>query len=281
LTGHHEGDSVVSGLQSRPQVCIDRTSHPNVAMDGLARGLLAEARSAKLISVYSWSYMPLSAFESYGFRRRELEGNVVLDLTKNLDVLFKEMEKKRRKIRAAIRNGIEIFPATTPEDAATFYRIYRAWRRTPRKMINGDELSWAVWEQRFLQPGNFRFFLARHSGKVIAGITLRFLPGGLVEYSNNSSLDEFLQLRPNDLLVWKAIEWARSQGFQRFSLGAAHRFLREFGGEVVSICRYRLDRSLFRQHDLREAARDNVRASFHKLPPSAQQTVRRLLGKDE
>jgi len=282
LTGLHEGDCVISGLQSRPQICIDRTADPTEAMGGLARGLLTESRSARLVSVYSWSCMPLDSFESYGFRRRELEGNVVLDLTRNSEVLFKELNKKRRtNIRSAIRNGIDVFPAATPEDTATFYHIYRAWRQTTRKTISGDEISWPVFEQRFQQPENFRFFLARHSGNVIAGITLRFFAGGLVEYSNNSSLDQFLNLRPNDLLVWRAIEWASSQGFQRFSLGGAHRFLREFGGEVVSIWRYRLDRTLLRQHDLQQAVQDAARSSFRKFPHPVQKTVRRLLGKKE
>lgn len=278
LTGLHEGDCVISGLPSRPQVCIDSRANAKDAMDGLARGLLVEACSAKLISVYTWSWIPLNPFESYGFCRRELEGNVVLDLTKDLTVLFDEMEKKRRKIRSAIRNGVDISPASTLADAAAFYNVYLTWRETERKTIRAEKLSWPVWERRFQQPENFRFFLARHSGNVIAGITLRFLAGGLVEYSNNSSLDQFLHLRPNDLLLWRAIEWAKGQGFQRFSLGASHRFLREFGGEVVSIWRYRLDRTWLKQHNLRDAVRDTARASFRKFPLSVQKTVRTLLG---
>jgi len=224
--------------------------------------------------------MPLDGFVLYGFRRRQLEGCVVLDLTKGPETLFKELNRKRRtNIRFAIRNGIEVFEAVKPSDAEMFYQIYLTWRQTERKTIKGEQIPWTVFEQRFRQRESFRFFLARYSGTVIAGVTLRFTPGGLVEYANNSSLDEFLHLKPNDLLVWRAIEWACGQGFHRFSLGGAHRFLTEFGGEVEPIWRYRLDRTLLRHHDVREATLDLARASFRKLPYPLKRTFRRILGK--
>jgi hypothetical protein len=281
LTGLNEGYQIVSGLQQRPQICVDTTADAIAAMSSLARGLLAEAGSAELVTVYSWSRMPMNEFESYGFRRRPFEGSVVLDLSKGPETLFKQLNKKRRtNIRFAIRNGVEVFQAISPQDVKIFYRIYLTWRQTERKTIEGEQILWPVFEQRFRQRESFRFFLARHSGKVIAGITLRFAPGGLIEYSNNSSLDEFLHLRPNDLLVWNAIEWACSEGFRRFSLGGVHRFLREFGGECDSICRYRLDRTMFRRHDLRQAAVDMGRDSLRKLPRPVERTIRGLLGKN-
>src|SRR5579864_8983557 len=71
LTGLHSGNHVTSGLQSRPQICVDRTANFNAALRSLAQGLLAEAGSAKLITIFSWSSLQLPVFESYHFRRRE------------------------------------------------------------------------------------------------------------------------------------------------------------------------------------------------------------------
>ncbi len=280
LTGLHEGTQVISGLQSRPQICVDKTANTETALGNLARGLLAEADKAKLVTVYSWSRMPLDAFESYGFRPRTFEGDIVLDLTKGPDTLFKQMNKKRQKLRNAMRNGVEIFQATTAEHAQMFYRIYLTWRQTERKTIEGEQIPLAVFEQRVRQRDSFRVFLARYSGQVIAGMTLRFAPEGLVECSNNSSLDDFLYLRPNDLLMWKAVEWACSAGFRRMSLGGAHRFLREFGGEVEPIRRYRLDRTMLRRHDLQEATLDLGRETVRQFPRPVQRAIRGLLGKN-
>jgi len=117
------------------------------------------------------------------------------------------------------------------------------------------------------------------SGQVVAGITLRFFPGGTVEYSSNSSLDAFLHLKPNDLLLWNAVEWACGEGFRRFSLGGAHRFLREFGGTVTPIYRYRLDRTFLRRHDLKENLMSWGRTKLRQMPAPLEIAVRKVAGK--
>lgn len=114
---------------------------------------------------------------------------------------------------------------------------------------------------------------------MIASSAVRFYPGGLVEAASNCSLDEYLHLHPNDLLLWKTMEWACVNGFPKISLGGAHPFLRKWGGIVVPIHRYRMDRTWLRRHDVRETVRDFGRKSLHRMPPPVEKAVRRLLGK--
>lgn len=282
LTGQHRRNEVLAGLRSRPQICVDPDDDANAALHSLAQGLLAEAGAKKLVTAYTWSSLPLDAFESYGFRRLKLEGNVVLDLTKGPQALFDELHASRRKgIRQAIRNGVEVSQADKPEDVETFHQLHLKWHETPRKTILSAVIPREVFEHRFRHPENSRFFFARHSGKVIAAIGLRFCPGGLVEFSEHSSLDEFLHLKPNDLLQWKCIEWACSAGFRLCSLGGRHTFHKRFGGTVVPVIRYCCDRTWFHHHDLYEAAMARARQRFHKLPPPAQSVFRRILGIEE
>ena len=269
LTGLHERDEVVSGLPSRPQLFFDPSADSQIVLDCLARGLLAEAGTADLATVYCWSWTPLIFPQRHGFLCREMEGNVVIELAHGPKALFIELDRKRRaNIRLANRNGLSIRQAATPEDLEEFYRVYLSWRKTKRKKIEGELIDRAVFEYRMRHPESFRIFLACHRGRILAGINLRFCPGGLVEYANNSSLEDFLHLRPNDFLVWSALEWACQQGFRRFSLGGSHQFLREFGGRIVPIWRFRVDRTLLRRHDLREAGVSVGRALLHKVSPS-------------
>jgi hypothetical protein len=282
LTGGYEGSHVTCGYTSRPQVCVDERRDQcgrESALSAFARGLLAEARGAELVSVYSWH--PLAALEVQGFRCRMAEGTVVLDLTQGPEELFRQLNKKRRNcIRAAQRNTeMEIIEPASQRDIDAFYGVYSAWYNGSRKKIDGEKLPAEVFRQRFALSDNFRIFLARLSGQVIAGITLRFFPGGLVEYANNSSLEEHLWMRPNDLLLWRAIEWACAEGFERFSLGGAHRFLREFGGTLTPIYRYRRDQTRWRQHDLRERIADHGRQTLRTMPKPVEKAVRRILGK--
>src|SRR5580700_2820885 len=280
VTGIHEGKELNCGKISRPQICIDKTAESAAVEAALLEGLLAEADHESLLNVYSWTL--LDWFPRFGFRHRLLEGDVALDLANGPDALFKQFhENRRRNIRAAVKNGVEVSQTSKREDLLEYYEVYVKWRQTERKKIVGELQSVESFMRARALTNNSRLFVARHSGKIIAGIILRFYPGGLLEFSSASCLDEFLNLRPNDLLHWRAIEWACAEGFQRYSLGGAHPFLRRFGATVVPIHRYRIDRTWVRRHDLREAVLEFGRRSLRRMPAPVEETVRRLVGKGE
>ena len=271
LTGLHVGKHVMCGLSTRPQISVDPSGDTAVILDTLAQGLLAEASSAELISVYTWSYLKLPPFSACGFQCRELQGNVVLDLTLGPDALFKQFAKdRRRNIRFAEKNGVVISEVTTPEDIADSYAVYSAWRETERKTIHNRKVSFEVFAKAASLTGNRLRLVARVGGKPVAINSFRFFPGGLFESSANSSLDEFIHLKPNDLLQWRGIEWACRHGLRRHSLGGSHQFLLRFGGTVVPVLRYRLDRTWLRRHDLRE-----------RVEGIGRRVVRKLAGKEK
>jgi hypothetical protein len=275
LTGLHQADEVICGLPSRPQVCIDRQLDISRAVEALSGGLLEEAGSAKLITVFAWT--PLDCVQHLNFRHRALEGNVVLDLTQGSKVLLSQChENRRRNIRHASRHGVEVFQACSEGDFRAYYDVYRRWRHTARKQIEGDLVPFDVLLTAYNLRDSRRLFLARHAGRIIAGTSIRFARGGLLEYAGNSSLDEYLHLRPNDLLEWKTIEWGCEEGFLRYSLGGAHPFLRKTGGTLVPIHRHRFDRTWFRHHDRLETAADFARRALRDVP-ALDKAVRRLM----
>jgi Acetyltransferase (GNAT) domain len=279
LTGFRLGRHVMCGLPSRPQICVDSIEDAELTVETLAQGLLAEADSAELVSVYTWASRELKPFSARGFRTRQLPGSVVLDLTHGAVAVFKQFSKdRRRNIRYAEKHGVEVSEATTPRDIVEAYAVYSAWRGTERKKVRGS-WSFESFEKTVTLRNNRRLFLARFEGKVIAINIFRFFPGGLFQSTANSSLDEFIYLKPNDLLQWKGIEWACSQGLRRHSLGGSHGFLLRFGGTVVPILRYRLDRTWLHRHDLRETVRAFGGRIYHKLQPFVEKAFPKLEGR--
>lgn len=278
LVGVHEGKTVTCGLPTRPQIQVDPTRNNTATIDALIRGLEEESRGSNLVSVYTWESATLQEEDIFGYRLKTLDGVPVLDLRQGPEALLRQCDKKRRNsIRYAIKNGVEVVTASTPEDYAAFYELYQDWcvaKRMPCYSYETEQLAFR--ETR----NNRRLFLAKYAGVVIAGSVFRFFPGGLIEYSRNSSRPGYLNLKPNDILVWRAIEWACKQGFVRLSMGGAHRFLREFGGSSVPIFRYRLDRTLLSRHDRKEALIDASRAYLKRLPPPWETRIRRILGKE-
>ncbi len=263
LTGVHEAKATTSGLPVRPQICLDRRTDKVAAGQALAKGLLEEAGSSEVIQICSWAWDPLAALDKLGFRFQHMDGPVVLDLTLPFDQLFAELDKKRRNnVRFAIKNGLEFSEISEEKDFLAYYEeVYCNWRNTPRKQVEGAETSWEGFARRFKLGGNRKLFVAKAQGKTVAGAFLRLQAGGLVEFAAGSSMDEFLHLKPNDFLQWKAIEWAHRIGFRNYSLGGSGQFHREFGGVIAPVNRYRADRTWLRQHDLK----DGVKALSKKI----------------
>jgi len=280
LTGLHSGKNATVGLPSRPQINVDPAANTAAAMEALAQGLLAETESAELVSVYTWSFLELPAFAAHGFQRQQAEKNVVLDLTKGADALFREFPKdRRRNIRFAEKNGVVISEIMTPQDVADGFAVQSAWRKTDRKVVHARKRSLEDYEKIVNVKGNRLLLLARVDGKAIAVNSFRYYPGGLFESSANSSLDEFIHLKPNDLLQWKGIEWACAHGLRRHSLGGSHPFLLRFGGTLIPVLRYRLDRTFLHRHDLRDTVQGVGRKIARKLPPFMEDGIRKLAGK--
>ena len=273
LSGIHEGEQLICGLMSRPQICFDKTVDVAAASEGLLGGLLAEAGSDKLITFYSW--VPLESLSKHGYRCKQEEGVVMLDLTNGPDELFKGFANTRRTdIRNAIKHGLEVVIASRRDEFRAYYEIYADWCQ--RKKITPS--SFEVVEEALRLP-NRRLFLARYDGKTIAATIIRFYPGAMIEYAANSSLVEYLKLRPNDLLQWRVVEWACGEGCKRYSLGGAHLFSRRMGGSIVPVYRYRADRTWLRSYEFREALGKAGRSIFRALPAGVKTQVRRALKK--
>ena len=260
LTGIHEGKHTVSGLSVRPQVAFRKGVDLARVADQLVAGVSAEGAKSELITVFAWS--PLPEFVSNKFQVKQEEGVVILDLALSLDVLRGNMAGNRKtNINFARKHGVEVRQAEKEEEFREYYAIYEKWCVKKKNAVTPYQL----WREGFALRGSRRLFLASAKGKIIAGTIIRFTPGGIAEYAANSSLDEYLNLKPNDLLMWRAIEWAHAEGLQKLDLGGAHMFLRKTGGKVVPTYRHRLDRSFLRRHDLRELTEAHARRLIRKV----------------
>jgi hypothetical protein len=264
LTGLHRSDRVQSGLSNRPQVAFSRHADRSLAMSNLIAGLLHEAGRAGLVDLFLWSDMV--GLVDDRFRQRPYRGVVMLDLSLGPDALFRKFSQTRRNsIRWAIKSGVSVDPAKGRDDISAYYGVYVDWapRRRALPIIGKEEFQ----EEFLATTRNRQLLLARYQGNVIAGVVLRFFPGSVAEYSAGSSLASALHLRPNDLLHWRAIEWAYAKGLTKYGLGGTHLFVQKFGGEVRPTSRHRLDRSLFRRHTINDWMAERVEEVRPFVPP--------------
>lgn len=279
LTGIHYTDRVQSGLTNRPQIAFSRQADRRRAMSNLVSGLLQEAGSAKLVDLFVWS--DTAGLVDARFRRRPYRGVVMLDLSQGPGALLRKFSQTRRNsIRWAVKHEVSVDFSRCREDVSAFYDVYADWARRRSLKVTAEG---KFQEEFFATTRNRRLLLARNKRQVIAGIILRFFPGGVMEFAGGSSLDGALYLRPNDLLHWRAIEWACAEGLTKYGLGATDLFLRRFGGEIVTTTRHRLDLSTFHRHtindwliDRREAVRPFMPERVVGLARSLQRHVRKF-----
>jgi hypothetical protein len=271
LTGVVLKGRVVSGLAVRPQAAFRCDTDKDQAFRCLLEGVLEMAPRAELTDIHVWQAVQTS---DTSFSVREASGAdriVMLDLKKGPEELFKEFaERRRSQIRRVVKQGlVTVKDLETEDELGQLYRIHCEW--TAGKGIDPDNEE----DFRSLIGAKYRkTLIALHDGKVIAGTYFRYFPKGVVEYAANNSLREFQRLHPNELLAWRAIEWACESGFKWFSMGASHPFLARFGGEIWSTWRYRKDNSFLRIHSNRERLSRLAIQTYSAIPESLKRGIR-------
>jgi hypothetical protein len=268
-----------AGLAVRPQVAFAKNADEMAGAQTLFDGLMSVAgNGGELITLHSMT--EIKAFEELGFSSQRAEGPmevVVLDLAEGSEALFKDFSQTRRSdIRKALReNKMEIGPLETMDELKQLHDIHLGWCEFKEIEPDSFDAFKTAWEQQ----DYLRILIAKTGDKVIAGSIFRFCDGGLVEYSANCSLPEFQGLRPNDVIVWKAIEWASENNFSYFSMGGSHLFLRRFGGSIWRSYQYRIDLTLFKKHLAKEAISNAAIKAYQSLSPSARKKIKKVLGR--
>lgn len=273
LTGVKANNKVAAGMAVRPQTVfregVDRVSAAAALVCGLASHA---AGSDELITFHSWE--PIDGLAAFGYTHEAATGAdrvVMLDLSKGSDALFKGFSERRRTdLRKTMKQGkLEVKLLETEAELAELYEIHKDWNERKGNVPDEREAFRAMLNSRHRAT-----FIAINEGKIVAGTYLRFCGGSVVEYAANNSLAEFQKLRANELLGWRAIEWACVNGFTKFSLGASHPFLARFGGDLFSSHRYQLDRTFFKRHVMRERAMRLVVRTYLSLPESVRTKIK-------
>lgn len=180
-----------------------------------------------------------------GFERKG-HYNVLIVLQKSVDELYKKVRKERRRhISQAERAGLR-FSEVFEKDS--IYSIVRLIKETYiRKHVPLSDASLFYNAARYM-PQNIRFFAVHKDDDIIAG-QVALCYNGLVYAWYTGSDEKSLNLRPNDLLMWRFIQWANENGYNSFDFGGGGEpgvpygvrdYKMTFGAELFDFGRYEL-----------------------------------------
>lgn len=219
----------------------------------LLSALVDECKDALYVRCYPTppQDFPAKAAESAGFVRKKWL-NVSLDLRgKSLEELEKGLRSdKKRGIKRAQRSGVEVEVGETAEDMDMFHGLLEDTANRRGFRLQDRSLFTAV--SKDLIPKKLaRVFLARMTDKTVAGRLILLFNGVATDWYA-AATDEANRLYANDLLVWKAIEWAVENEGTCYDLGGAGasideygvgQFKQRFGGTTVDTGTYTWTRS--------------------------------------
>ena len=174
----------------------------------------------------------------------QFRNTIHLDLARTDDDLLMAMSANtRRKIRAAHKKEVTIRAAGL-DDLSILYRLYQVTGQRDSFLIRPFDYYRRAW-QTFMRAGLAHAFIAEYQGKAIAQLIL-FHFGRKCWYFYGASSNEERNRMPNYALQWKAIQWAKSQGYAVYDMWGApdvfdesdrlwgvYRFKRGFRGQII------------------------------------------------
>jgi CelD/BcsL family acetyltransferase involved in cellulose biosynthesis len=174
-----------------------------------------------------------------------------VELSKNAEDLWRNIShNKRRNIKKAQETGVEVIKSKSYDDLVSFYEMHA---------LSGKRAGFAPhsfsYFNSFLKifgvSDKASVFSATLDGKPVAGVFI-IVQGDTAYALGAGSRDEVWHVRPNDILHWKAMEWACSERLSWYHMGLVSepppiensagwglwRWKREWNGKLEKVCVY-------------------------------------------
>lgn len=146
----------------------------------------------------------------------------ILKLANNPDEIWDKLHKNsiRRSVKKARSHDVEVRAADSVQDLKSFYNLNVKTRKKHGVPAQPFRFFEKIWEKMY--PGFMNLLLAEYNNEIIAAILLFTFKDTLL-YAYGASDDKFLYLRPNNLLLWSAIESGCNSNLHFFDFGRTSR----------------------------------------------------------
>ncbi len=141
---------------------------------------------------------------------------VYVPLDRTMEEIIKGLSSsKRRNIRRAVKEGIEVVPTSHPEDMEKFVRIYRAEmerKKAPPHLMYSKDFIIDLLVDR---TDCFTLMKAVRKDEFLGGFMIAH-QGTRAHHFLSATDPPYWPLRVNDLLFFNAVMWARDRGYSVF-----------------------------------------------------------------
>ena len=183
-------------------------------------------------------------FEKNGFVY-ENHLNILVDLTKSEEQLWKEVHSKRRnEVRRARKEGTSFSVKTSESSLKNCYAILQEVYDRAKLPIPEYSFFYNLFHMH--QEARLLVFTAYYKDEII-GCMLALCFGDTIYDFYAGSLKTFYKKYPNDLIPWEVFKWGKKNNFKVFDFGGAGKldvaygvreYKKKFGGQFVEFGRY-------------------------------------------
>jgi lipid II:glycine glycyltransferase (peptidoglycan interpeptide bridge formation enzyme) len=163
-----------------------------------------------------WGHVDL--FRNIGYEHIGTKTTYTVDLSKGAEELWRHIYgNKRKNIKKALDRGVEFIEKSSFEDIEEFYGLFLDLAK--RHKFVPAKLSWfqTIWKSR-RQKDSSKVFFARWRDKNVSSV-FATIHAKTIYALGWGYLGTALEVRPNDLLHWKIMEWGCKRGFLRYHMG--------------------------------------------------------------
>jgi CelD/BcsL family acetyltransferase involved in cellulose biosynthesis len=211
-----------------------------------------------------------------------------IDVRPELATLWHSLhESSKRAIQKAQRCGVVVRPASGAAELRVFHDMHVKLRKYKYRLLAQPYAFFvSIWQQ-FLQNQQGQLLLAMQGDRILGGVMLLDWQGS-VYYKFNASVPEELGHRPNDLLMWESIKYARSRNASYLDLGLSDwdqegliRYKRKFATDegIISFVQYSPDLEQLHRQTAARAVFGQLTSTFTSasVPDEVSRTAGELL----
>jgi len=189
-------------------------------VENLLKELENYGRKNRIIRIQIWvpeNWEMDKLFDILGYTEVDKYNSYIINFENGIDDLWNNIaHNKRRNIKKAMKEEVEILQSHDYEDLKTFYSMLEAAMK--RGSFSTYPWSWYDACIEIYPKELSRVFFARWRDKVVSGV-FTVIHGNTVYTKGAGSFKEGWEARPNDMLHWKAMEWACENGYTKYHMG--------------------------------------------------------------
>src|SRR6266446_4271883 len=225
ITGFLPLCSMQSLLTGRRLVALPFSDYcPLLAVDEASANALID-QAARLAQQQKVRYLELRTGVNEVLAKRSdlIEGNLyvrwLMPLSTDPDIVWRHLRKpEQHQVKKSHKLGVQVRIAQHRDDVAQYYRLHLQTRCRKHGMpAQPERYFFGLWDA-FAGSGAMQLLLAEYQGAIIAGMVL-LASGTTIRYAYGASDEQYLNLAPNNLLMWTAIELGCTLGYQTLDMG--------------------------------------------------------------